>query len=134
MGDEKERTAEWQLTTGSAGHPPTIALVVFREIGPGERAKRAGLAVLAGLVVSVLVIPIPIVHLVGIPLAVLGGLGAAVRLAGVRSTLRSVHGTCPRCEFQQSFFVGIGLFGYRLPMTLSCENCGRELRLTNPAA
>lgn len=125
---------QWQLETDSTASPPTAATVTLHAYTPAARAKRVAVAVVGGVVVAALAIPIPVVHFVCVPLALFGGIGAGIRLAGVRESLRGVHGACPRCGREQDFFVGTGLFGYRLPMTLACDHCSRESRLVRRGA
>ena len=129
MTHPARRTETWHLESGAAAAPPVAVQVVINTLSPGARARRAGLALLGGVVVAALVIPIPLIHLVGIPLALLGGIGLAIRLGTTRETLRSVTGPCPRCAHTQDFFVGIGVFPFQLPKDLSCEKCGRAAHL-----
>jgi hypothetical protein len=108
------------------GAGPTEASVETAVLSPAERFKRAGAAVLAGIAVAVIAIPIPIVHFILVP----GGLTLGLIFAVIRlrqaEVFRSVRGRCPFCGTEQSFTV-MGRF--QLPKDVICSNCHRRLEL-----
>jgi hypothetical protein len=75
-----------------------------------------------------LFLPIPLMHLAGIPIVLAGVFFAARSLRG-STVLRAAHGTCPACGEETSLFVGFGGTPYKLPIRTSCEHCARELIL-----
>jgi hypothetical protein len=108
------------------GARPTEATVETAVLSPAERFKRAGAALLAGIAVAVIAIPIPIVHFILVPGGVtLGLIFAMIRLRQAE-VFRSARGRCPFCGTQQSFTV-MGRF--RLPKDVSCAHCHRKLEL-----
>jgi predicted RNA-binding Zn-ribbon protein involved in translation (DUF1610 family) len=126
-------TETWVLRPATSGDP-TDARVSLRRFTHRERAVRAAKMTLAWFVAAALVAVVPIIHLVGIPLAVLAGVVFGVRQYGVTETLQSVEAPCPKCGTAQRFFAGFGVGSPRLPMTLTCEACGKELRLERNTA
>jgi hypothetical protein len=121
------QTTQLTLRLDAFGAPPTEARVEIAVLSPAERLKRAGLGFGALLAVAVIALPIPVVHFVLVPGAMLG----AIVLGAVRlrqgEVFRSVGGSCPLCGTEQMFAV-TGRF--KLPRKLYCAACNGELRLT----
>ena len=92
-----------------------------------ERAARSARVVGAGLVAALIALPIPLVHLVFVPGAVLTGLTLGVIRMRQREIFESAEGPCPYCGTAQR----LGLAGrtFRLPRVAHCHNCGRQLDL-----
>jgi hypothetical protein len=109
------------LPLSGFGTPETHAAVVVNSLSLGERLRRAAMAPAAGLAASILVLPIPIVHLALPPVAILGGLALGVRRALQGEIIQSAHGPCPFCGTDQT----LGLTGaaFRLPRDLKCRSC-----------
>ena len=107
--------------------PATDAEVQLAVLDPGDRVKRAAVVFLAFLLVAVGAIPIPLVHFVLVPLALLLGFGFGANRLRQREIFRHVEGRCPFCGTQQTFTV---MGPFRLPKRLHCGNCQRELELT----
>jgi len=120
------QTRTLDLSLDAFGAAPTPARVEIAVLSPGERLKRAGLAFGALLAVALIALPIPLVHFVLVPAALLGAVGLAVVRLRQPEIFRSVEGTCPLCAAGQTFSV-MGRF--RLPKTLHCAACHRELTL-----
>lgn len=98
------------------------------------RLARGGAAVAAGLALALIALPIPLVHLVLVPGAALLGFALGAFRMGQREIFSLAEGTCPFCGTRQR----LGLAGrvFRLPRTVYCSNCQRELDLgreLNPA-
>ncbi|MGH7681731.1 MAG: hypothetical protein ACRENN_07055 [Candidatus Eiseniibacteriota bacterium] len=91
-----------------------------------DRLKRAGIILGISLAVALIAIPIPLVHFILVP----GALIAGFILAGYRLTqseiFQRVVGKCPFCGTEQTFPI-MGKF--RLPKGAYCSKCGRELSL-----
>lgn len=100
-----------------------------------HRLVRAALLAAVGLVVGVLLLPIPLIHLVGV-MFFLVMLGLAARRAVARTVLRRAHGRCPSCGTEGSYFVGFGGRALKFPVKTSCPSCklGLELSPSNEAA
>lgn len=103
------------------GTPVTDAQVHVKSLSSGERARRAAMAPVIGLAVSLLVLPIPIVHFAVPPVALLGGVAMGIRRALQGEIFIQANGPCPYCGTAQ----GLGLSGtaFRLPRNLKCRAC-----------
>ena len=118
------RTLELQLH--GFGAPAAPAKAELAELAPAERVKRAVVVFGAFVAVAIVAVPIPIVHLMLVP----GALLLAFVLGGLRlrenAVFRDVSGRCPFCGTEQHF----PLFGrFRLPKDVHCTKCGRKLTL-----
>ena len=119
-------TRSLELPLRGPGANPRTALVEIGILDPADRLKRAGLAFGAGLAVAVIAVPIPIVHLILVPGALLLGTVLGARRLGQGQTFRGGTGCCPYCGTQQRFTL---LGRFHLPKTIYCSACQRELYL-----
>ena len=108
------------------GAPTAPARAEVAELAPADRVKRAAVVFGAFVAVAIVALPIPIVHLLLVP----GALVLAFVLGALRlrenAIFRDVSGRCPFCGTEQHF----SLFGrFRLPKDVHCTNCGRKLTL-----
>jgi hypothetical protein len=118
-----------ELPLRAFGAESTAARVELDVLSPADRLKRAGVIIGISLAVAVVAIPIPLVHLVLVPGAlVLGVIFSLVKLSQ-HEIFRTVQGRCPRCAAEQSFTV-MGQF--KLPKRLHCSSCKQELTLEGP--
>jgi hypothetical protein len=118
-----------ELPLKAFGAKPTAARVELDVLTPADRLKRAGVIIGISLAVAIVAIPIPLVHLVLVPGAlVLGIIFSLVKLSQ-HEIFRTVEGRCPRCAAEQSFTV-MGRF--KLPKRLYCKSCQQELTLDDP--
>lgn len=113
------------------GAEPGRAVVLTRELPLVARLKRAATIFGFCLVLALIFLPIPLVHLGAVPAAVI----AAFVLGGMRLTqgeiFQSVHGSCPFCGTEQDF----PLYGrFKLPRTVACNHCHRQLIVETPEA
>ena len=109
------------------GAPPSGARIVLAVLDPTDRIKRAATVFAVFLLIAAGAIPIPLVHFVLVPSALLLGIGLGANRLRQREIFRRVEGRCPFCGTDQ-VFAGMGPF--RLPKTLHCGSCQRELELT----
>ena len=109
------------------GSPPAQAIVVVETLAVRDRLRRAGIALGLGMAAAVIALPIPLVHFVLVPAALLLGLMIAALRLGQREIIRSAEGACPVCGTQQR----LGLAGrvFKLPRKVHCERCRRALDL-----
>lgn len=124
----ERRSVTVALTAADA--EPSRATGELRIFSPIERAGRTLLVLLGAVGAAALIIPIPIIHLVGIPMILLAGIVAAVRQGLAVARLSPMRIACPRCGEVNS--VGGG-FGYRSstgPIARRCESCRRALELS----
>ena len=117
-----------QVPLKGFGARATDAQVELAVLDPTDRIKRSAVIFLACLLVAVGAIPIPLVHFVLVPTALLLGVGLGANRLRQREIFRGVEGRCPFCGTEQTFAV-MGQF--RLPKRLHCGNCQRELELTS---
>jgi hypothetical protein len=109
------------------GCPPTEAQVVVEHLTLQARLARAGMAGGAGLALALIALPIPLVHFVLVPAALLLGITFGVVRLKQQEIFSSAEGVCPFCGTRQR----LGLAGrvFRLPRRVFCSNCQRELDL-----
>jgi hypothetical protein len=125
-------TRSLTLPLSGFGRPATEAHVIVETLRPKDRLVRAGSVALAGFVLALIFIPIPLVHLVLVPGAlILGAVLALLRLRQ-REIFSFAEGRCPYCGADQR----LGLRGkvFRLPRRVSCRECRRDLDLGDLSA
>lgn len=120
-------TRTQRLRLKGFGAPPADAEAELAVLSAPERLWRAGLTFGAFVALALIAIPIPVVHFVLVPGALLLGAGLAVVRLGQSEVFRGVEGRCPFCGTGQHFTV---LGRFRLPRTVHCASCQRELELT----
>jgi hypothetical protein len=84
--------------------------------------------VFLAMIGALVLLPVPLMHLAGIPLLAIG-LYFGFRNARAREVFRSASGTCPSCNNTTDLFVGFGRPPFKLPVKTSCSSCGRNLTL-----
>jgi hypothetical protein len=109
------------------GRPPTQAHLVVDTLSLRGRLARGAAVMAAGLAVAAVALPIPLVHLVLVPVALLLSIPIGILRLRQREIFRSAEGTCPFCGTPQRF--GLAGRGFRLPREVFCRNCGRALDL-----
>jgi hypothetical protein len=118
------RTLDLRLHGFGAAAAPARAEIA--ELAPVDRVKRAAVVFGAFVAVAIVALPVPIVHLMLVP----GALLLAVVLGGLRlresAIFRDVSGKCPFCGTDQRFAM---LGRFRLPKDVHCTSCGRRLTL-----
>ncbi|MEA2723952.1 MAG: hypothetical protein QOH59_1723 [Gemmatimonadales bacterium] len=119
-----------ELPLRAFGAEATAARVELDILSPADRLKRAGVIIGISLAVAIVAIPIPLVHLVLVPAALVLGIIFSLVKLGQQEIFRTVRGRCPRCAAEQSFTV-MGRF--KLPKRLYCRSCQQELTLEGPA-
>lgn len=113
------------------GCAPTPADVVVETLELRQRLSRAGTVAALGLAAALVALPIPLVHLIFVPGALLAGLILGVRRLGQREIFRSAEGTCPCCGARQK--LGLAGRAFHLPREIHCNSCGRSLDLGGQA-
>ena len=120
-----------ELPLNAFGVEPSHAQVELGALSPADRLKRAAVILGISLAVAIIAIPIPLVHLVLVPGALVIGIAFALVRLSQREVFRQVQGRCPFCHTDQSFTV-MGRF--RLPKKLFCASCRQELMLEGPTS
>jgi hypothetical protein len=118
------------LVLSAVGAESVRAQADLRILSPAARFRRAAGIMLLALVLAAAIIPVPIVHLVGIPLILCVGLLFAVRQLRSVASLSPVRVACPRCGLDNSLGGGLGLRTTTGPVALTCESCRRVLEFT----
>jgi hypothetical protein len=109
------------------GCAPTEATLVVALLTLRERVARSARVVGAGLVAALIALPIPLVHFVFVPGAVITGLTLGILRVRQREIFESAEAACPYCGTAQR--LGLAGRAFRLPRVVHCHNCGRRLDL-----
>lgn len=125
MADTRPVTVEL-----AAGDAVTRAAGELRTFSPAERLGRALLALLVAIAAAAAMIPIPIVHLIGVPLVLIAGVMLAIRQAMSVGRLAPLRLPCPRCGAPNSIGGGLGYRTVEGAMSRQCESCRRAMSLT----
>ena len=111
------------------GAQPAVAHIELNTLTLSDRLKRAATIFGLGVVLALIAIPIPLVHFILVPGALLAGATLAIVRLAQAEVFRTATGRCPFCGKEQRFSVA-GRF--RLPKTLYCSSCQRQLILEEP--
>jgi hypothetical protein len=111
------------------GAKPAVAHIELNTLTLADRVKRAATIFGLGMVLALIAIPIPLVHFILVPAALLGAAVLAIVRLGQAEVFRTASGRCPFCGKEQSFSV-MGRF--KLPKKLFCSSCQRQLLLEEP--
>jgi hypothetical protein len=114
------------------GHGGGIGEVVIAEPPLGRRLWKAGLLLVAGIGVGIVLLPVPLIHLAGVMFFLAMSALAVRRLFSFR-VLKGAHGRCPSCGKEGDYFVGVGGRKLVYPVHTSCAHCSVALEL-NPCA
>jgi hypothetical protein len=115
------------LPLSGFGSPATEAQVIVEQLSLKARLKRAGAVLGAGVVAALIAVPIPLVHFVLVPAALLLGFGIGAARLRHKEIFSTAEGDCPFCGTHQR----LGLAGkvFRVPRRVFCSNCRRQLDL-----
>ena len=128
MDDEGGETAV--VLHAWSGGPTTEGRAVFGSSTFGARALKALRTVGIGLVVAVVLLPVPVIHLAGIGIFVAClGIAAWQLRPGLR--VRTVEGPCPHCGQQQKYWLGLNVGPMKFPKETSCEKCAKNLTIAD---
>jgi hypothetical protein len=129
MGKERATVNTRSLTVPLTGFgcAPTLATVVVARLTLRERVARSGRVIGAGLVAALIALPIPLVHFVFVPGALITGLTLGIIRVQQREVFESAEAACPYCGTAQR--LGLAGRSFRLPRAVHCHNCGRQLDL-----
>jgi hypothetical protein len=116
-----------------SGGPSTAGKATTTSSAFGVRALKALRTVAIGLVIAVVLLPIPVIHLAGIGIF-LGCLGVAVLQLRAGLRVASVEGPCPHCGHSQKFWLGLNVGPMRFPKETSCGKCAKTLIIASDGA
>ena len=117
------------VSLAAPGSDAVRAAGVFDEFTRVQRLKRGVVVLLVAILLAATLIPIPIVHLLGIPLLLIGGGILAVRQVSMVGRLRPLRIACPKCHEPNRVGGGLGYANLE-PRPRMCESCRRELTLS----
>ena len=100
------------------------------EIPFGTRVVRAVGIFVVAMLASVALIPIPIIHLMGPPLLLIGGGIAAGRQLRAVARLTPIRLACPKCQAVNRIGGGFGMIHPDQPLAINCDSCRRGLTVT----
>jgi hypothetical protein len=120
-------TRTLSLPLSGFGSSATEAQVVVEQLTLKARLRRAAVVAGGGLVVALIGLPIPLVHFVLVPAALLLGLILGIMRLRHKEIFSSAEGVCPFCGTGQR--LGLSGKAFRLPRRVFCSNCRRELDL-----
>ena len=106
--------------------PPVIREGVFTDFTSQQRVLRSAGVFAISVVIAALFIPIPIIHLLAIPMALGAGILVAVRQLAMVGRLAPMRMACPKCGALNRVGGGIGVRTL-VPQTLTCDSCRRSL-------
>jgi hypothetical protein len=115
-----------ELALRGFGAPPARAVAELEILNRQERLKRAAVTLGAGVVAALIALPIPLVHFVFVPAALVTGVTLGLMRLRQGEVFRGVSASCPICGQEQHFTV-MGRF--KLPRKLHCESCHHQLEL-----
>jgi hypothetical protein len=118
-----------RVTLEAAGGETTSADGVLREFSVMDRTRRALITLGAGLLCVAVLIPIPIIHLLGIPLALIASVVISIRQFSSTARLDPVRLPCPKCAGINRIGGGLGLRHPKQPVERMCDDCRRHLQL-----
>lgn len=111
-----------------SGGPTTIGDATTASSAFGTRVLKALRTAGLGLIVAVILLPVPVIHLAGIGFFVAClGIAAWQLRPGLRIT--SVEGPCPHCGHAQRYWLGLNVGPMRLPKGTSCEKCAKSITI-----
>lgn len=119
-----------QVTLTATGADPSSGPGRLTVFSPGRRMVRAAVVLFLFVGLAAMLIPIPVIHLVGIPLMLVIGLVTAVRTVGREARLDRMHLGCPKCGARNDLGGGLGLPNATGPFARSCSSCRRGLTMT----
>ena len=118
-----------QLTLAAGDGEPTTGTTELTVFRPGQRMARAAAILAVALLAAAAIVPVPIIHLLGIPLLLLLGIVLAVRQLRAGARLAPCALPCPKCGERTVVGGGLGMRSATGPLALSCQSCRRALTL-----
>ena len=111
-----------------SGGPTTTATATIAQATFGARVFSALKTIGLGLIVAVVLLPVPVIHLAGIGFF-FACLGLATWQLRPGTRVHSIEGPCPHCGYAQRYWLGLNLGPMHLPKDTSCESCTKTLTI-----
>ena len=116
-----------------SGGPTTPGKATVGSSSTGTRVLKALRTVGLGLLVAILLLPVPVIHLAGIGILV-ACLGIAAWQVRPGLRVRTVEGPCPHCGREQRYWLGLNVGPMKFPRETSCEKCAKALSISGATA
>ena len=113
----------------ATGVAALTAAGTLRDFTAVDRVKRAALVMLGAVLLAATLIPIPIIHLLGIPLVLLGGILMAGRQLASVARLQPLRVACPKCGSLNRLGGGLGYRSVTGALDRTCDSCRRNLTM-----
>jgi hypothetical protein len=123
------RSRPLTVSLSIAGADPAQQAGVFQEFTMMDRVRRSATIMLVAVLLAATLIPIPIVHLLGIPLLLLIGAVTAIRQLSMIGRLQAVRIPCPKCGEPNQIGGGLGRSSLE-PHEQVCDSCRRTLTMS----
>jgi hypothetical protein len=117
------------VTLAAGGGEVTTAPGRLQVFSAGDRLRRALTTLGIGLLGAALFIPIPIIHLLGIPMAIIASVVISIRQFSSAARLDPLRMPCPKCGGTNRIGGGLGLRHPAQPVERMCDECRRGLQL-----
>jgi hypothetical protein len=118
----------WVTLEATGVHVVTVA-GILRDFTAVDRMKRAALVMGGAVVLAGALIPIPIIHLLGIPLVLLAGIVMAGRQLTLAARLQPLRIACPKCGAVNRVGGGLGYRSVASGLDRTCDSCRRSLTM-----
>ena len=115
-----------------SGGPTSTGDATVSSSTTAARVLKALRTVGLGLVVAIVLLPVPVIHLAGIGILV-ACLGIAVWQVRPGLRVRTVEGPCPHCAHPQKYWLGLNVGPMKFPKATSCESCAKTLTIESEA-
>ena len=117
-----------QVVLTAPGANSVTAAGTLCTFAPFDRVKGAALVFGGSVLLACTLIPIPIIHLLGIPLLLLTGIVLAARQLNAVARLLPLRIACPKCGALNRVGGGLGYHHPELgPGGRTCDSCRRNL-------
>ena len=122
-------TRQVRVILAAPGADDVTAAGILHDFTAADRMKRATLAMAGSIVLASLLIPIPIIHLLGIPLVLIAGVVVAGRQLAAVARLQPLRIACPKCGAINRVGGGLGYRSVAGPLDRSCDSCRRRVTM-----
>ena len=123
------QTREVQVVLEAPGAADVTAAGVLRDFSLGDRVKRAAIVIVGSVLLAGTLIPIPIIHLLGITLVLITGVLMAGRQLASVARLQPLRIACPKCGARNRVGGGFGFRSVVGGIDRTCDSCRRSLTL-----
>ncbi len=117
------------VSLSATGVNPVSVAGIVTDFSRPQRVLRSAVVMGIAVLLAATLIPIPIIHLLGIPLLLLTGVVASVRQMTKIGRLHPVKVACPKCGATNRVGGGLGYTSLE-PQERMCDSCRRGLTLT----